>query len=308
MSQKEFIIDLAKLVVSAAWVDGELANDEINALKDLLFSLEEVSSEDWTILEMYMDSPTTEAEKKELLERVINGIKTSEDKTLALKMLQRLFTCDGKVTLEEETFLEEFKNEISLVGTNILSRFSSALKSAVQRRKETVQSSCLREYDYEDYVKNTIYYELQRKQKDQGISLEKADTEIRKLCLAAGLLARIANVDLDIADEERETMCRIIAEDWDLSHEQAGMLVQISCDRTTKGLDYFRLSLGFFECTTLEERKEFLKTLFRIANATDKTDNEEIEEIRRVAKGLKLSHKDFIDAKLTIPREDRNGL
>ena len=308
MSNKAFILDLAKLVVSAAWADGELSNEEVNALKDLLFSLDEVSAEDWAVLTMYMESPVSEVEKKELFERVLKAIHTSEDKALALETLERLFRCDGKVTPEEETLLEEFKSNISEIGTGIFSGFSKALKSAILQRKTAVQSSCLREHDSEDYVRNTIYYELQQKQKSQGVSLEKAEPEIRKLCLAAGLLAHIANVDSDFADEEQDTMRRIIAADWGLSHEQADLLAQISCDRATKGLDYFRLSHGFFECTTLEERREFLKTLFRIANASDKTDNDEIEEIRRVAKSLKLPHKDFIDAKLTIPREDRNGL
>ena len=73
------------------------------------------------------------------------------------------------------------------------------------------------------------------------------------------------------------------------------------------GLDFFRLSNGFFECTSLNERRTFLRTLFRVANASNKTDAKEIEEIRKVAVGLKLAHKDFIDAKLSISREDRNG-
>ena len=34
----------------------------------------------------------------------------------------------------------------------------------------------------------------------------------------------------------------------------------------------------------------------------------EIEEIRSLAQGMELSHQDFIDAKLAIPREDRKGL
>jgi len=308
MNRKAFILDLAKLAASAAWADGDLANDEINALKDLLFSLDDVSAEDWAVLEMYLDAPPTEVEERELLERVVNGIRTSEDKTLALDMLERLFACDGKVTPEEGTLLEEFRNEISLVGTGVLSRLSGALRSAVQRRNAAVRSSCLREHDAEDYVKNTIYYELQRRQAGQGNSMEKTEAETRKLCLAAGLLAHVANVDSDIAAEEREAMRRIIAQDWGLSRGQADLLAQISCDRTVKGLDYVRLSFGFFECTTPEERREFLKTLFRIANATDKTGHDEIEEIRRIAGSLKLSHKDFIDAKLTISRKDRNGL
>jgi uncharacterized tellurite resistance protein B-like protein len=107
--------------------------------------------------------------------------------------------------------------------------------------------------------------------------------------------------------DEKDAMREIIVSDWNLSEQQADLIVQISCERTAKGLDYFRLTHGFFEVTTVEDRKAFLKTLFKIANAANETSNDEIETIRRVAKSLKVSHKDFIDAKLTIPRKDRKG-
>ena len=64
----------------------------------------------------------------------------------------------------------------------------------------------------------------------------------------------------------------------------------------------------FNDFTTLAERKDFLDCLFAVANAAEKTSFEEIEEIREIAKGLELSHQDFIEAKLAIPREDRKGL
>ena len=56
MADKQFIMDLAKLVIAAAWADGELTNEEVNALKDLLFMLPDLSGEEWLGLELYMDS------------------------------------------------------------------------------------------------------------------------------------------------------------------------------------------------------------------------------------------------------------
>ena len=59
MPDKNFIMDLAKLLIAAAWADGELRNEEINSLKDLLFTLPEISGREWPNLELYMDSPVT---------------------------------------------------------------------------------------------------------------------------------------------------------------------------------------------------------------------------------------------------------
>ena len=308
MGNRNLILALAKLVISAAWADGELSNEEVNALKDLLFSLDEVSAEDWTVLTMYMESPVSDAEKEELLERVTKAIRSNDDKAFVLKTLEQLFHCDGKVTPEEQKLMEELRGDVSEVATGFFSGMSRALKSAIVQRGAAVQASCLREHDSDDYIRNTIYYDLVRKQKDSLVTIDRPEAEVRKLCLATGLLSHIANVDAVISREEQEAMRRIIAEDWGLSEEQAELLASISYDRTTRGLDYFRLSHGFFECTGIEERQRFLKTLFCIANAANKTDNTAIEEIRRIAKSLKLSHRDFIDAKLTVPRADRNGL
>lgn len=308
MTKKTFVMDLARLMISAAWADGELSNDEVNALKDLLFTIEDVSARDWKVLEMYMDSPVTEAETQELLERVVGGIQSHDDRVLVLETLQRLFSVDGTVTPEERDLFQEIEAAVSAAGTEILSKFSKALRSAMRQRATRTKASCLRETNLEDYVKNTIYYQLREMQSETGVQMDLPEAELRKLCFATGLLAHIANVDSDMSNEEREAMRKIIAQDWNLSAQQADLLVCISRDRTTRGLDYFRLSHGFFDCTTFDERRDFLKTLFKIANASDKTSNDEIEEIRRVAKSLKLSHQDFIDAKLTIPRKDRNGL
>ncbi len=73
-------------------------------------------------------------------------------------------------------------------------------------------------------------------------------------------------------------------------------------------LHYEYLARAFYEATTPAERTEFLKLLFRVANAAGKTSLKEIEEVRLIARELKLPHADFIEAKLTIPREDRHGL
>ncbi len=47
--------------------------------------------------------------------------------------------------------------------------------------------------------------------------------------------------------------------------------------------------------------------LFAVGDADGRVTNEEIEEIRTIANALRLPHKDFIDAKLTIPKDRRSS-
>jgi len=304
MPEKDFVMALAKLVIAAAWADGELQNAEINALKDLLFGLEGLSGADWAELEIYTDSPVDPQERENLLAAVLERIKSDEDKNLVLTTLETLVRADGVVTGEEQTLLEEVQKGVSEVGTGMLARLSKMMKAAVVKRDRTYGSAAQRDDQIDDYIKNTIYYQL----KSQGMEIDLPEQTLRKLCLAAGLLARISAVDAGISDREKQTIEQILADEWRLSKHNAKIVAAISCERTLKGLDYFRLARGFFECTTIDERKNFLKCLFRIANVSEKTSYDETEEIRKIAASLKLSHKDFIDAKLTIPDEDREVL
>jgi len=308
MPDRKFIMDLAKLLIAAAWADGELQNEEINALKDLLFNLEDVTGDEWAHLEIYMDSPVSSEEREELLWTVLEKIKSEEDKELVVTTLEKLFQADGVVTEEEKAVLEEIKEGVLGVNIGLLARLSQMIKATVNERGETYKSAAQRESQVDDYIENTIYYKLKSESQKKGIKIELPGREVKKLCLAAGLLARISAVDSEISDDEKKAIKQVLSEQWDLSEQQAQIVTQISCDRTLQGLDYFRLSRGFFECTTLDERRNFIKCLFKIANASDKTSYDETEEIRRISNSLKLTHKDFIEAKMTISDDERQAL
>ncbi|MGB2911413.1 MAG: TerB family tellurite resistance protein, partial [Anaerolineales bacterium] len=61
------------------------------------------------------------------------------------------------------------------------------------------------------------------------------------------------------------------------------------------------------ETTTAEQRVRFLDVLFAVADGDGRVSYEETEEIRLIAKMLKLTHRQFIDAKLKIPSEQRSS-
>lgn len=308
MPEKQFIMDLAKLLIAAAWVDGKLANEEINALKDLLFNLENVTGKEWTQLEIYMDSPVSAEERDTLLSRVLEQIQSQQDKELVIGTLENLFKADGVVTRAEEAVLEDMRESVSDMSGGLLGRLSKLIKGATGKRRDSYTAAVQRDAQVDDYIENTIYYQLKSEIEKKGIKIELPDDKVRQLCLAAGLLARISAVDSGISEKEKQAIRDILSAEWGLARREADIVTAISCDRALKGLDYFRLTRGFFECTNLEERRSFVKSLFKIANASDKTSYDETEEIRRIATSLKLTHRDFIDAKLTIPDEDREVL
>lgn len=301
MADRKLAVDLAKLLIAAAWADGELHPDEINSLKDLIFTLGEFTGGQWARLEIYMDSAVSDKERQALLDNVLAEIKSEDDKEFVLKSLQELFCADGIIDDKEMPVLDEFTQAVSGVRTDVFSRLSQMLRPAIDQRKSTYKSGSQREGRIDDFIKNTIYYQLESEGK---VPADLGADKVRQLCLAAGLLAKVANVDEDISAAEQDAIKGVLSRSWGLSESEARVVTNISCHRILKGLDYFRLTRGFFECTTIDQRRSFLVCLFKVANASDKVSNDEIDQIRRISDALKLTHKDFIAAKLTISDED----
>lgn len=308
MATKDFILDLGKLMIGIAWIDGRLQQDELNALKELLFLLPDISGEDWMHLELYMTHAVTDAERQALLERVLSGMRSSKDQRLVLETLENLVAGDGTSKGGESALVERIRQDIEGRSPSLLAHLTVPLRQTLTRKAGRYRGASPREDRLEDFIKNTIYFQLSSELPDQGRTLSLTETEARKICLAAGLMAHVAWVDNEVCHREREAMSLGLQQLWNVPKEEAELITDMSRTRIMHGLDLVRLTTGFCEYTTMAERKAFLRCLFAIANAAEKTSYAEIEEIRRIAKALELPHQEFIDAKLTVPRDDRGGL
>jgi uncharacterized tellurite resistance protein B-like protein len=89
---------------------------------------------------------------------------------------------------------------------------------------------------------------------------------------------------------------------WKISSDAAAFVAEIAVSASSLEVDYFRMTREFFTNTTNEERVQLLDVLFAVAAADGEVSLAETEEIRRIAGGLKLTHKQFINAKLAASR------
>ncbi|MCK5708635.1 MAG: TerB family tellurite resistance protein [Candidatus Aureabacteria bacterium] len=299
MSEKDFMINLAKVIIAASWVDGNISNDEINSLKDLIFNLPGITGKDWTQLSIYIDSPVEAEERERLIKALVDNIKSEKDKDIVIGALDSLVNADGKVTDNESKLLNDVRSVLDKKQTGIIPFITDIMKKAVNSRRKSVMSGPNREERIEDFIKNKIYYSLVTDLASKGIKINIPESKIKKLCLTAGLMARIAWVDKDITDDEKKIINKILIDHYKLSDEEALLITQISLSNVIIGLDYYRLTRSFYEVTTVEERILFLEILFLVA-AADEVSYDETEEIRKISNALKLSHKDFIAAKLLV--------
>lgn len=306
MAEKETIMTLAKVIIAAAWADGEITLEETNSLKDLLFWVPhagykhgtEITGRDWAVLEMYLNSPVGDKERARLVTELQDALRSPQDRNLALSALDELIRADGVVADEELAVMDEIRTAIEAGDLGIFTPLARLVRGPLQRRSQAVANAPNREEYLEDFIKNRVYYSVRQRLNLSEGELDIPDEDLRKLSLTGALMARVANVDQDVTKDEFDSMVKALQAGWDINPEEATLVAEVAVSEVSADLDYFRLTREFFTSTTEEERVRFLDILFAVAAADGQIDHYENEEIRRIAFSLNLTHQQFIDAKL----------
>ena len=301
MANENTIKTIAKVMIAAAWADGNVSPEEINSLKDLLFQLPDMTASDWSELDIYIETPVGEAERNRLEGELLVQLKTPEDKALAIAALNEVVSADGRVSDSERAVLEEIKPMIESADVAILGPLSRLMRGSIKRRSQEAANAPNREVYLEDFTHNKIFYLVSRRLELESEDISVSEPVLRKLSLAGGLMAHVAYIDQEVTEAEFDAMADILEAKWGASTVEAALVAEVAVSETSQGLDIYRLSREFFETTTSEQRVQFLDVLFAVADGDGRVSYEETEEIRLIAKMLKLTHRQFIDAKLKIP-------
>ena len=301
-SKEHLILILSKVLIAAAWADGELTHDEVNSMKDLLFHLPQLSARQWASLQMYVESPVGDAERERLLEELKFAIRTPRDRELAQRALEEMLQADGEVSAAEEQVAAEVRAAIESVSVDALSRL---VKGMTGRRAQALAQAPNREAYLDDFVKNKVYYGVRRRLDLGEAELRVGEDVLRTLSLAGGIMAQVARVNPRISDAEVATIVDALQTHWHLDPDQAAFVAGVAISETASLMDRYRLAREFASVCGPRERAEFLDVLFAVAAADGVASYDEIEEIRAIARSLKLSHQQFIRAKVKLPPERR---
>lgn len=314
MSDQNLIFTLAKVIIAAAWADGQVSTEEVNSLKDLLFQLPragkegglQMSGQEWAKLEMYIDQPIGEAERARLIADLQDVLRTPRDRQLVRRALDELVGIDGEVTAEEQALVDEVKRAIDNVNLNMFMQLGRMVGGAMARRT-AVADAPNRERRFDDYIKNKVFYAVSHRLQVEQSDLQLPEEMLRKLSLVGGLMAKVAHVDHDVTEAEFGEMVQALQTHWEVDEMTAVFITEVAVSEAAKKLDHHRTVRQFSTHTTREERIHFLDVLFAIAASDGMATYDEIEEIRAIARTLNLTREAFIEAKLRIPREKREA-
>lgn len=120
--------------------------------------------------------------------------------------------------------------------------------------------------------------------------------EARHLALFAFLLARVANVDLDVTAAETGEMERLMERVGGLSPAQAALVAQIAKaqNRLLGSTHNFLAAREFRDIATREQKQGLLHCLFAIAASDGSISSAEEEEIRLVSRTVLLEDADYL--------------
>ena len=293
---RDLIMALAKVIIAVAWADHDLEEEEIESLKDVVHNLgstfdmgSQLSDHEWEQLKMYMETPVDQEELDQLVINLQNAIKSDDHKEMALKALDNVVMADGEIEEEEQEALEEIKASVDQIGTGV-GRMGWAVRKSMGRRSKKAQSTV------------TLGSSVISANGEFDMSNEK----LRRLVLAAGLMARVAYVDRKVLDEERQLMVDVMKAYWQASPEESSFVAKVVIDEGTANVDQIRLLREFTEVYDKFERAKFLEVLFGAAISDGDISMEEDREIEKICRGIGLLNKEFVDAKSKFDRTRSN--
>jgi uncharacterized tellurite resistance protein B-like protein len=302
MARRQLVMALAKVIIAAAWADHDLSNDEINNLKQLLLRLRvgtgnegQLTASESAEIDIYMAAPVGAEERARLVQDLADQLNGPNDRQLAIAALDELFGADGVIAPEERAVAKEIQSALQQVDMNIFARLGRMVGGAVGASRDPQRREAL----IGDFLRNRIYFGVRQRLKLQpDAELGISDDEARRLALAGGLLAYIAAVDKQIAENERETIEQVLQKSWGISVTASALVAEVALSEAARSIDFFQLTNEFRTTAPREQRLRFLDAAFAVAAADGIVSSEESAEISRIAQSIGLTHGEFVAAKV----------
>lgn len=115
-------------------------------------------------------------------------------------------------------------------------------------------------------------------------------------------LGRIAHADHQLTAAELATMREIVELETGFSPDLSAVVVELVAQESVlfRGTEDYQVMREFDELATPDQKLALIRCLFAVSAADQQVVLSEDNEIRRIALALKVSHEDFIAARLSV--------
>ena len=139
----------------------------------------------------------------------------------------------------------------------------------------------------------------------EGVDSRSLETKI--LIATCVLLLEIANSDDEFSPVERETIHRILEEELEIPREEIDQLLNLAVRDRQNSVDIWEYTNLINQYFSTSEKIQLVERIWRVIYADGKVDQFEDYLAHKLADLLRLSHDDFIQAKLRAKPSGHRG-
>ena len=116
------------------------------------------------------------------------------------------------------------------------------------------------------------------------------------------LLLEMSSIDGEFSGSERNDIISILKNDYELTDEHAEALLEASNEELENSTDLWRFARLINQNYSIEEKERVIEMIWSVAYADGYINKHEDYLVHKLAKLLRLTHKQLIDAKLKIKK------
>ena len=132
-------------------------------------------------------------------------------------------------------------------------------------------------------------------------TVDRRETALHDIQIATcALLLEMATIDGEFNASEKERIISILKMNYSLSDEDATVLIEAADEELKKSIDMWQFTNFINQNYSKDEKKQVIETVWQVIYADGRLDKHEDYLVHKLAKLLRLSHKELIDAKLKI--------
>lgn len=116
------------------------------------------------------------------------------------------------------------------------------------------------------------------------------------------LLLEMSNIDGEFDGSEKNDIISILKNDYELTDEHAKALLEASNEELENSTDLWRFASLINQNYSIDEKERVIEMIWSVAYADGNINKHEDYLVHKLAKLLRLTHKQLIDAKLKIKK------
>jgi uncharacterized tellurite resistance protein B-like protein len=136
------------------------------------------------------------------------------------------------------------------------------------------------------------------KSTEDGAEVQRKKSSLDIHVATCALFLEMSKIDGEFSESEKEHIMLILKKDYGLSDEHATALLQASDEELKGSIDLWQFTNLINQNYSVEDKLQIIETIWRIAYTDGKLDEHEDYLLHKLAKLLRLSHKQLIEAKL----------